>query len=95
MKIIFDEKAMYKVHFNEITENVDAKTAKARANKIVKCFCNAMEDMGKFIGADEVHYEDMHKKGRYIIIKGNQKLTLIVSGNNWDGGYMVSSVTKI
>jgi len=66
MKIIFDEKDMYRVHFNEIksTENVDAKTAKARAEKIVKNFRNALGDMSEFIGADEVLYEDMPKRER-------------------------------
>lgn len=95
MKIIFDEKAMYKTHFNETIEaKNDVKTAKARADKIVKHFITAMEKMGEFIDADEVHYEDMHKKERYTIIKGNQKLTLNVNGNNWDGGFMTTSVTK-
>lgn len=96
MKVLFDEKTMYKTHFNELkdAENVDKKTAKARAERIVKVFHRAVKEMGEFIGADEVHYENMHKKERYTFIKGDKKLTLNISGNNWDGGYMVSAVTK-
>jgi hypothetical protein len=44
--------------------------------------------LGEFAGADTVTYEDKGNGEVYVLTKGDQRITLTVSGNKYDGGFL-------
>lgn len=80
MKLIFDEK--------EVRSYGDIDDPKNTPDKLVDRLKAKLTKIGDFMNADSVKYVEGHKNELLVIIRGNQKLTLLAHGNAADGGYI-------
>jgi len=80
MEIIFDE--------TNIGASGDPTSKENKPAQKIERFKGKLEKLGKFIGADKIEYQDHGKREMYILTKGEERLTLIIEGNQFDGGYL-------
>jgi len=73
---------MLKIYTNNTTEEQN------------KNLHDSLSALGNFCKADSIEYTDEGKGETYTIIRGKKKLTLTISGNLYDGGYMSIKLMK-
>ena len=80
LKVIFDEKKAGSHGDENDPQNTSAKLIERLNAKLTR--------IGKFAGADSIHFTDDFKKEKFVLTKGGDKLILMIHGNGADGGYL-------